>query len=562
MGKSSKHRRAPRYRSSTAQAPQPSVSSLQQQAPFRFQDLPLDLKLYVASFVYRSEAAKLLTVNSEYHRLFAHRVWSRLYNLRLPERSTFILNKVTKSAWTNYGHLVRHLRFSSAASVGFQVADCMPNVMTVVMDLENDHICHDYLRQISSMRNLHQLTLSVDNYTSMQAIKTVVEWTNNVSNSGYIDIIRWKFKRGRQSQETLLYVVSHIQPQSLRRHRFDIDVDAQSVSPVIASKSNLSSISHLISKAILSETLVPARVICRGPSISFLINSVHPASPAPTFPLLTGLSIQLCCTNYFDFSQFTPMTFPSLLKLGITIPHQVYCNSSHNGSSASGTTALDKIFSYTWHTVTLLQYNDFPSESEFDMSKVKMPNLSSLFVTHFDCDFDLGYLYSNLQHSLVDLYISGPEHINFTLRQPAFCLRSQQQHVDNIRIRRLKLHQTDVSFDILRFIMVTAPHLRTLSLDDCITTPAAVKDGKVTLSLFKRTSSSPLDETTGFPIKVVMINALHVAFSKDMFELLGLFTLLGRIELYETNPPQMEHTIRNKFSKVNVVNKLGDWLKY
>ncbi|KAI8872267.1 hypothetical protein GQ42DRAFT_177305 [Ramicandelaber brevisporus] len=102
---------------------------------FRLFDLPFDLREYITRFVDRKTAARLLTLSSGCHELFARCVWLYIDEKVFDSR---ISKKARKRAFTRYGRLVRCVDIRlplDGLDYSIDLSQLLPNVTVYAFEI-------------------------------------------------------------------------------------------------------------------------------------------------------------------------------------------------------------------------------------------------------------------------------------------------------------------------------------------------------------------------------------------------------------------------------------------
>ncbi|KAI8867201.1 hypothetical protein GQ42DRAFT_158109 [Ramicandelaber brevisporus] len=102
---------------------------------FRLFDLPFDLREYISRFVDRKTAARLLTLSSGFHELFARCVWLYIDEKVFDSR---ISKKTRKRAFTRYGRLVRCVDIRlplDGLDYSIDLSQLLPNVTVYAFEI-------------------------------------------------------------------------------------------------------------------------------------------------------------------------------------------------------------------------------------------------------------------------------------------------------------------------------------------------------------------------------------------------------------------------------------------
>ncbi|KAI8867858.1 hypothetical protein GQ42DRAFT_50010 [Ramicandelaber brevisporus] len=298
------------------------------QTYFRLLHLPGELVEYISLFFKVREAHKPLTVSSEFHALFAKRVWwqldSRVFTLPEPTRSAAI---------QRYSKLVRYIDFDhKVCSViktdinnGVSVYDILSALSSVIKLRISDN--YDYLISNSVLFKdivicyplLYRLTIKISNKYEHFDLDTLA-----------LAIVNRQNNRNMRSLEYLglMYFIGSIDTRWTRLANFVQKVSCNCLMKIeLTPKFTTSALPSQSELQILSKYIVDIPFIANNEDTQFCYATLdrslfwRPLTDLYScrYPQLRELSIHTCCrgSNTYDYSEITPTNLPRLQSITI-----------------------------------------------------------------------------------------------------------------------------------------------------------------------------------------------------------------------------------------------------
>ncbi|KAI8874380.1 hypothetical protein GQ42DRAFT_23423 [Ramicandelaber brevisporus] len=314
----------------------------------------------------------------------------------------------------------------------------MTNVMVFSIDLSRQEAVAFEFDQLATLHNLHRVLIKVAFDPRPPALNRLLEWINDSSKSGHVISFWWTIATPHSSRLQTLRAFNSI--GNLRRHRFELTTHG-----VVVDQSDLVQIQASATKMSVYSA---ERHLCSSPTLQSFFGN-----PGERFSQLKQLHLGICCcsAHTYDYTSFTPAMLPSLSKFSILQMSEPGCIDQFGSP-------IDRILLHTWPRITDFSWYDQASKRPlpvFNMAKTKMPCLQRLYYHTFDGFVDLAPINTNLQH-LVHLVINSVKEIRFTQSDTALLKWNQ--------LRTLELIHVEISDDVMRFILTSAPHLQRLHL--------------------------------------------------------------------------------------------------
>ncbi|KAI8868609.1 hypothetical protein GQ42DRAFT_164007 [Ramicandelaber brevisporus] len=330
--------------------------------PDRLFVLPYDLLELMAIAYFRPrEALKVLCVNSQFYEAFARRVWRR------PYLDDARLNKISDSAWKNYGHLVRVVIFGYDVMIDRVDATLLPNL--VGLRLLYSQLVNSSFGQAEfpKLRRLH-LEAYLDKWTSsetIQCVNTIQKW---IQQSDYSISAYWVIYATANSSQINLKalddMLSKIGVESITHYKFSVTLRSQD--PVTLTQLPL--LANSLTVLNVSESRF-------GFDCFFNHNNNN-----ITYPRLRVLNIKnsnlLPVKLQHWMSNITPNRLPNMKDLVIV-----------NDRGAINPSWFIKIFEHTWPTLTSVDIQRCYSAMDFQTVISHTPNLLQLYLR--ECTFTL-----------------------------------------------------------------------------------------------------------------------------------------------------------------------------
>ncbi|KAI8866022.1 hypothetical protein GQ42DRAFT_181579, partial [Ramicandelaber brevisporus] len=294
--------------------------------PDRLFVLPYDLlELIATTYFSQKLAVKVLCVNSQFHEAFSRAVWRSL-NL-----DDALLNSISKSAWSNYGHLVRVMDCKFYEEESEMDADLIPNI--VKLSLNRPQLLHGSFGQVKfpKLRRLH-LTLilnQVDCSEAIQYVDIVQKWIQQSNHSLHVywAIVASPY-RGHIRMETIDKMLSTIDTDNIAHHSFSFTF--RSHDPAT-----------LVQLPIIANSLTKLNVIESGFGYKCFFNNNNNI----TYPRLKSLTLNNSQQPPPEIQHWMPNIAPNWLPS----LEEVILNYSYGATNQSW---FVDMFQHTWSTLT------------------------------------------------------------------------------------------------------------------------------------------------------------------------------------------------------------------
>ncbi|KAI8871081.1 hypothetical protein GQ42DRAFT_8382 [Ramicandelaber brevisporus] len=304
------------------------------QAYFRLFDLPYELVEYVSFTFKRHEAHKLLTVSSDFHSLFARRVWwwldSRVFTLSDPTRSMAI---------ARYGKLVRQINLydgiCSAIRQDIKRGYSIYDILSVFSGVTSLRIWLDQSRLASNgmqykdilicFPSLYMFDVEIEMDREPYDLVTLalaINHRQNNCNMNPIECLSVEYKV-RDIDSPWSRLISFVQ-MVLENCVMKIEITPSFHTLIIPSQSELQILSKYFVRTPDIAKKHDAQFCYATLNRSLFCKPLHLYNTCG-YPQLRQLYVQTCCasSDTYNYCDFTPVNIPCLRKINI-IGHE--CN--------------------------------------------------------------------------------------------------------------------------------------------------------------------------------------------------------------------------------------------
>ncbi|KAI8873297.1 hypothetical protein GQ42DRAFT_170655 [Ramicandelaber brevisporus] len=401
--------------------------------------LPLELVEEIALYFTRSEALRVLAVNSVFHHVFSRVVWLEVH------LGDWNANLIPKSAWKKYGHLIRvaavalkKMHKLSVISMHKLSAISMPNLVKLDLHLGGDAYRLFEHAELPHLRRLY-MSLAYDKWTRADFEKGV-ELAQRLKRTGQPVEVGWDVYARKDDDLSILDEILGLVDDTT----FDsIVLIITSVSGPVVTLSHLPKLALLLKRISFTDAKV--------------FDSIFGGDTSLIFPQLELLKLD--GTSLVDYSIgpdiITPQRLPALKKLHLCTLKRV-----------DQTWISSLIGSNTWSNLTELYLCCCSDDFDFEAVAARIPNLEHLTLSR--CFFRLEIttiapLLPRLEHLILgDLIKFGYN----TTQYPQVQLASLKSLIFEFDIPRDG--ELNIPFLLIHFILCGAPNLESLGVNGCV----------------------------------------------------------------------------------------------
>ncbi|KAI8873284.1 hypothetical protein GQ42DRAFT_38300 [Ramicandelaber brevisporus] len=392
--------------------------------------LPLELVEEIALYFTRSEAAKVLTVNSVFHDAFSHSVWSYVY-LR-----DWNAHLIPKSAWKKYGHLV------CTAAVALEKnhtlpAISMPNLVELDIYINSQSLRLFERAKLPHLRRLYML-LDYGKWTRAD-FKTGVELAQRLKRTGQPVEVGWRVCAMTYDNMLIL--------DEMLGMAGDTAFDSLWLMTMLIS-GPVTTLSHLPKLASLLNIMTYSR--------ASVFHTIFGSDTSLIFPQLELLELDIL--NLADYSIgpdiITPQHLPALKKLWLVTlqfkDQQWISNIMNSGE---------------WSNLTELNLFGCTDILDFKTIAARTPNLEHLKLSRCSFRLDIAEIGSLLPR-LEYLLLGGSIKFEYDVTQDP---RPQHTSLKTLEFQYdlSWLGEQIMSLPLLQFILCGAPNLESLGVYGC-----------------------------------------------------------------------------------------------
>ncbi|KAI8867058.1 hypothetical protein GQ42DRAFT_180919 [Ramicandelaber brevisporus] len=386
--------------------------------------LPYDLLEEIATYLSRQEAALLLTVNSQFHSVFARAVWRELY---LNDKLAF---RIPASAWQTYGHLVRFATVEYYGLRGHFEMARLPNLIELTLYLRN----RGYnILQGAELNNLQRLYLNLPWYgwASLTAVKDVELALRNRRSEHPIAVywdIHTKARDEVAAIDKILAPIANTAPDSFA-------ITAESKYPVTLEQ--LPKLAEILTELDLHCPRFVLKCFLGDRSIAF--------------PRLVKLKLRYAVQSeeYADFNVLTPDRFPMLQHL------------TFDSTSTFSLGWLWAVFSHSWPSLSELFFCNGCINTTYSVIANRVPNLKRLGVNGYTSLLDIDQVIAHLPH-LQHLEVDNIAETQY------YAIKSPQSQLANLKsfVFRSDREMSEyfIRQHVLSFLLHGAPNLELIEL--------------------------------------------------------------------------------------------------
>ncbi|KAI8874007.1 hypothetical protein GQ42DRAFT_160116, partial [Ramicandelaber brevisporus] len=294
----------------------------------RLFDLPFDLLELLTLYFRNYEAVEILTISSNFHKIFARSVWHTI------TRETIdVAEPIRSSAYARYGNLVCSIRLIHKCHLQFDPhnwAQLFPNTTQLAFDIPHwmeDDVKQEFMDAVADLHGLRSLKINMDNSTPPFDLETLAT----------VLVARHRDASKQSLRElTILFGIADEEEEEEGKSWADLSEFVQTLSPLHpAIKLQIS-----LSKFYSLNAPAPAQMSILGPHLTGIPNLIvveneggcmalhnrQVFSPSGTCddPLVFGrlhlLVIVVCCASphLYNYSDFTQAKFPAMEYMCIT----------------------------------------------------------------------------------------------------------------------------------------------------------------------------------------------------------------------------------------------------
>ncbi|KAI8870453.1 hypothetical protein GQ42DRAFT_15613 [Ramicandelaber brevisporus] len=470
-----------------------SISGVEPAADhFRLRDLPFDLRECVSQFVDRRTAARLLTLSSGFHELFARSVW-RCINQRVFDSN--VSNETRTSALTRYGRFVRCVDIRlplDGLDHSIDLSQLLPNVTVYKFDVgklgsSKEHTLH-LIQAVSGFHGLRSLEVAFDTNHHQFCLESVADaLISRQQNLNWQRLQRLKLDFIQHdydcSWDDMVDFVVKVTP--LQIDEFEITTKRYAYGYPTAEQMVLLS-PHL--------TTIPdtygsvSRSLCRAHHNRIIYRLQNPSGndEAAVFSQLESLRISLCCASsaVYDYADFTPTKFPRVDKLDITIFN------CEQDTMSTDPDFVHPVLSQCWPTVSNMKFDGITTSSALHAILDLNPQVTNLHVetvyiglnTTQSNRFSLADILKRLP-MLDTLYITLDEDDMFYGNSANDTNGSEDRcilHIKNSQLRDIQVTNLVMTSDCLEMLYML-PKLEEIKIRSC-----SLDDPEAVLETFKR----------------------------------------------------------------------------
>ncbi|KAI8871372.1 hypothetical protein GQ42DRAFT_3285 [Ramicandelaber brevisporus] len=323
---------------------------------FRLLDLPFDLRECVSQFVDRRTAARLLTLSSGCHELFARSVW-RCINESIFNNSAS--DETRTSAFVRYGRFVRRVHLQGpldGLDYNIDLSQLLPNVTVYKFEVgtfcSNKKQALHLIQAVSGLHGLRSLEVAVGtNYHQFCLEPLADALVSRQQNHNWQRLKRLKLEFLPRSYHCqwadIADLVSKVTP--LQIDDFDITMNGSTSENPTAEQMALVG-PHITSSPNVCVPESPPqcnahlnRIVYSPPALSGNDGSV-------VFSRLESLRVSLCCASsaVYDYADFTAVKFPRIETL---VFHVTSCDQD---TMSRDLTFVHPALSQCWPTVSTM----------------------------------------------------------------------------------------------------------------------------------------------------------------------------------------------------------------
>ncbi|KAI8871978.1 hypothetical protein GQ42DRAFT_86698 [Ramicandelaber brevisporus] len=431
---------------------------------FRLLDLPFDLREYITQFIDRRTAARLLTVSSGFHELFARSVW-RCINQRVFSSSAS--KTIRTSAFFRYGRLVRRVYLYGIfdwLDCSIDLSQLLPNVTVYNLDVGNysavskEQALH-LIKAVSGFHGLRSLEVALGmNYNKVCLAPLADALISRQQNQNWQRILRFKLvflPHDDFSWTAMARFVVKVAP--LQIDEFGINI-RESTSKYLTVEQMALVGPHLTS--IPSFNTLESRSFCKAHynRIIYGPQSLSGNDEPVVFSRLTSLSVKLCCASsaVYDYAGFTPAKFPRVVSLTL------YVSNCKQDTMSVDPAFIHPVLSQCWPTVLTMELYGITTSSALYTILDHNPQIFSLDVAIASSGINSDR--SN-HFSLVDivkrlplldaLYISLKKRYRFYSHSEDDTNNNEDSdllHIKNSWLRYIQIHRVTMTSDCLEML--------------------------------------------------------------------------------------------------------------
>ncbi|KAI8867341.1 hypothetical protein GQ42DRAFT_180723 [Ramicandelaber brevisporus] len=344
--------------------------SVPERVAFGLLDLPQDLLEELTLYFRTSQAAKVITVSSKFHDVFARRIWRYL--------TTAVCAKcmlIPASAWQRYGHLVRRLPYSLKLGSGIPLEHFTDIVHLSMFSSSLDTV---FSQHINTWHNLQHVKINYsDGYLDSKRVGFVTSWVKSALE-----------REQRVKFEWIVKIVSH---EKLHRlcmmvNDFAADGDGGGNDEMHSLVLVVQDLEYPASTNQLSDVakLVKDLRFCNHKSFIRLLGSNSVVFPQLSNLKLNSHNISPDATVE-QLSRIVPDRFPSLQKVTL-------------GYNSNRVSADIPIFAHAWTSVTELVLDECCDPKDILLGHIFkcFPNVIRLVFTKSRLLVEIGMLSAHL----------------------------------------------------------------------------------------------------------------------------------------------------------------------
>ncbi|KAI8865620.1 hypothetical protein GQ42DRAFT_165976, partial [Ramicandelaber brevisporus] len=344
-------------------------------------DLPFDLREYFSQFVDRRTAARLLTLSSGCHELFARSVW------RCIDGSEFrrVPDENRESAFARYSRLVRRAHFRGVLNrldYSIDLSRQLPNVAVYSFEIGNHGAskvqAHYLIQAVAGFHGLRSLeVLSGSNYHQfcLSPLANALFKRQQNQNWQRLQSLKLEFlpHSNNHPWDDMAYFVEGVKP--LQINDFEVTMH-DNVSEHPTAK-QLALIGPHIARIPLFSNSEPISA-CKARLNRLIYSPQNPSGndEPVVFSHLKSIHISLCCASsvVYDYANFTPVRFPQVERM------YIYIFNCELDTMSMNSTFANPVLNQNWPNVTIMNLYGITTSSTLYTILDHNPRITNLDV--------------------------------------------------------------------------------------------------------------------------------------------------------------------------------------
>ncbi|KAI8874155.1 hypothetical protein GQ42DRAFT_160016, partial [Ramicandelaber brevisporus] len=445
---------------------------------FRLLDLPFDLRECVSQFVDRRTAARLLTLSSGCHELFARSVWCCI------NESVFnnsVSDETRTSAFVRYGRFVRRVHLQGpldGLDYGVDLSQLLPNVTVYKFEVGNygtnkKQALH-LIKAVSGLHGLRSLEVAVGtNYHQfcLQPLADALSERQQNQNWQRLQSLKLEFLPHSDNcpWAGMTNFVSKVTP--LQIDDFDITIKGITSDYPTAEQMGLVG-PHLTNSPVIHASA--ALPYCKAHQNLTIYSP--PALSGNDGPVvlsrLESLRVSLCCASstVYDYADFTAVKFP---RIETMVFHVFNC---HQDTMSTDLTFVHPALSQCWPSVSTMKFVGNITSSTLYTLLDRNPQITNLNVVTTSTRVDPGQInHFSLADILKRLPMLETLYILFNMQhkfygKPAKDAGDDEDnellYIKNSPLKDIRVHYLNITSDCLEMLYML-PNLEDIMITRC-----------------------------------------------------------------------------------------------